>query len=209
MSVGGRIFAAMYDRMSAGSERAGLADHRRRLLAGARGSVLEIGAGTGTNLEYYGEDVESLTVAEPVGPMAKRLERRAGQLGRPIELVRAPAEELPLADDSFDVVVSTLVLCTVDDVPTALAELRRVLKPGGRLLFIEHVRAEDAALARRQDRMNGINRIVARGCNCNRQTVEAIRGAGFAIEHLERDRLQKVPSFVSPLVVGTAGKSSR
>ena len=204
MSLGGRIFAAMYDRMSAGSEKAGLADHRRVLLAGAHGRVLEIGAGTGTNLEYYGDGVEELTVVEPLAPMARRLERRAGELGRPIELVRAPAEDLPFADDSFDVVVSTLVLCTVGDVPKALAEMRRVLKPAGRLLFIEHVRADDAGLARKQDRMNRINRVVAYGCNCNRETVEAIRGAGFAIERLEHDRLQKVPSFVSPLVVGSA-----
>jgi len=204
VSLGGRIFAAMYDRMSVGSEKAGLADLRRALLAGAYGRVLEIGAGTGINLEYYGDGVEELTVVEPEAPMARRLERRARELGRPIELVRAPAEDLPFADDSFDVVVSTLVLCTVGDVPTALAELRRVLKPAGRLLFIEHVRAEDAGLARKQDRMNRINRVVGRGCNCNRETVEAIRGAGFAIEQLEHDRLQKVPSFLSPLVVGRA-----
>jgi ubiquinone/menaquinone biosynthesis C-methylase UbiE len=204
VSIGGRVFAAMYDRMSAGTEQAGLADHRRALLAGASGRVLEIGGGTGANLAFYGDGVESLTVVEPEAPMAKRLERKAQELGRPIELVAAPAEELPLADDSFDVVVSTLVLCTVDDQAKALAELRRVLKPGGRLLFIEHVRADDAGLARWQDRLNGFNRVVAHGCNCNCRTVEAIRDAGFAIEELEHDRLQKVPAFVSPLVVGTA-----
>ena len=146
MSISGRIFAAAYDRMSAGSEKAGLADHRLKLIAGARGRVLEIGAGTGANLAFYGDAVESLTVVEPDAPMAERLERKAEQLGRPVELVRAPAEELPFADDSFDVVVSTLVLCTVGDQAKALAELRRVLKPGGRLLFIEHVRAEDPVL---------------------------------------------------------------
>jgi ubiquinone/menaquinone biosynthesis C-methylase UbiE len=204
VSISGRIFAAAYDRMSAGTEKAGLADHRRKLLAGARGRVLEIGAGTGANLGFYGDGVESLTVVEPDAPMAERLERKAEQLGRPVELVKAPAEALPFADDSFDVVVSTLVLCTVGDQAKALAELRRVLKPGGRLLFIEHVRAEDAGLARWQDRLNGINRVVARGCNCNRSTVDAIRGAGFAIVELEHDRLQKVPAFVSPLVVGSA-----
>ncbi len=204
MSISGRIFAAVYDRMSAGPEKAGLAEHRRALLAGARGRVLEIGAGTGANLAFYGDGVESLTVVEPEAPMARRLERKAQELGRPIELVAAPAEELPFADDSFDVVVSTLVLCTVDDQATVLAELRRVLKPGGRLLFIEHVRAEDAGLARRQDRLNRLNRVVAHGCNCNRTTVDAIREAGFAIGDLQHDRLQKVPAFVSPLVVGTA-----
>ena len=204
MSISGRIFAAVYDRMSARPEKAGLAEHRRALLAGACGRVLEIGAGTGANLAFYGDGVESLTVVEPEAPMARRLERKAQALGRPIELVAAPTKELPFADDSFDVVVSTLVLCTVDDQATVLAELRRVLKPAGRLLFIEHVRAEDAGLARRQDRLNRLNRVVAHGCNCNRSTVEAIREAGFAIGDLQHDRLQKVPAFVSPLVVETA-----
>ena len=207
MSVGERIFAAMYDRMSKGNEEAGLGARREALLAHASGRVLEIGAGTGRNLGYYGEGVESLVLTEPAEPMARRLERRLEEEQRPaeyrVELVRAPAERLPFADGEFDVAVSTLVLCGVDDPAQSLAEVRRVLKPGGTLLFIEHVRSDEPGLARKQDRFNGLNRVVAR-CNCNRSTLDAIRGAGFTITELERDEMQKVPSFVRPLVVGAA-----
>jgi len=204
MSVGGRIFAACYDRMSAGAEKAGLRARRESLLSGAAGRVLEIGAGTGANLPLYGANVESLTVSEPEGPMAKRLERRAREQSRPVEVVCAPAEKLPFADDEFDVAVSTLVLCTVDDQAQALAELRRVLKPGGELRFIEHVRADEPRLARWQDRLNGFNKVMAQGCNCNRSTIDAIRAAGFTITELEHGTLAEAPPFVRPLVVGTA-----
>jgi len=203
MSVGERIFAAMYDRMMKGSEEAGLGARREALLARASGRVLEIGAGTGRNLGYYGDGVESLVLTEPGEPMARRLERRLEDERRTVELVRAPAERLPFADGEFDVAVTTLVLCGVDDPAQSLAEVRRVLKPGGTLLFIEHVRSDESGLARRQDRFNGLNRLVAR-CNCNRSTLDAIRGAGFTITELERDELQNAPSFVRPLVIGAA-----
>ncbi len=203
MSLGSRFFAAMYDRMSRGSEAAGLQAHREALLAGASGRVVEIGAGTGRNLAFYGDDVDSLTITEPDPHMARKLERRIEEHPRPVELVRAPAEELPFEDGEFDVAVSTLVLCGVEDQSRALGEVRRVLKPGGRLLFIEHVRSDDPGLARKQDRMNGLNRIVAR-CNCNRSTLDAIRAAGFTITDLQHGELQKAPEFVRPLVVGTA-----
>jgi ubiquinone/menaquinone biosynthesis C-methylase UbiE len=203
MSLGSRFFAAMYDRMSRGSEAAGLQAHRETLLAGASGRVVEIGAGTGRNLAFYGDDVHSLTITEPDPHMARRLERRIEAHPRPVELVRAPAEELPFEDGEFDVAVSTLVLCGVEDQSRALGEVRRVLKPGGRLLFIEHVRSDDPGLARKQDRMNGLNRIVAR-CNCNRSTLDAIRAAGFTITHLQHGELPKAPEFVRPLVIGAA-----
>jgi SAM-dependent methyltransferase len=127
---------------------------------------------------------------------------------RAVELVQAPAEELPFADTQFDTVVSTLVLCTVSDQARALRELRRVLKPGECLLFIEHVRSEERRLASWQDRLNGLNRVVAHGCNCNRSTLDTIRAAGFTITSLERDQLHKAPPFVRPLVVGTAGSNT-
>ena len=202
MSLGGRLFAANYDRMGKKMEAAGMQAHREALLSRASGRVLEIGAGTGRNIPFYGEDVE-LTLAEPEEPMARRLERRLEEHPREVELVRAPAEELPFEDGAFDVAVSTLVLCTVDDQARALGELRRVLRPGGKLLFIEHLRSDEPKLARWQDRMNGLNRVVAR-CDCNRTTLDAIRAAGFTIDELERDELKKVPPFVRPLVVGSA-----
>ena len=204
MSLGGWLFACVYDRMSAGVEAAGLRAHRERLLASARGRVLEIGAGTGANLPFYREGVETITVAEPEAAMARRLAQRIREQPRAVELVRAPAEQLPLADAQFDTAVSTLVLCTVSDQARALSELRRVLRPGGRLLFIEHVRSDEPRLASWQDRLNGLTRIVGYGCNCNRSTLDAVRAAGFAITSLERDKLHKAPPFVRPLVVGTA-----
>jgi len=205
MSLGNRFFAAMYDRMSKATEEAGLGAHREALLSQASGRVLEIGAGTGRNLPYYGESVE-LTLVEPSDPMARRLERRLEEHPRPVTVVRAPAEALPFEDGRFDVVVSTLVLCAVSDQACALAEARRVLKPGGTLLFIEHLRSEEPKLARLQDRMNRLNRVVAR-CDCNRATLDAIRAAGFTIEGVEHDELKKAPRFVRPLAVGTASPS--
>ena len=202
MSLGSRLFAARYDSMAKGPEEAGLLALREQLLSGVSGRVVEIGAGTGRNLEFYGDGVE-LTVTEPDSHMARRLEQRIEERGRPVELVQAPAEDLPFEDGQFDVAVSTLVLCGVDDQARALGEVRRVLKPGGELIFIEHVRSDEPKLARWQDRLNPLNRVVAR-CNCNRPTVDAIRAAGFTITKLERDELQKVPPFVRPLAVGTA-----
>src|SRR6187397_2674829 len=147
MSLGGRLFACVYDRMTAAVEAAGLRAHRERLLSGISGRVLEIGAGTGANLPLYGNGVEKLTVAEPEAPMARRLARRIREQPCAIELVQAPAEALPFPDAQFDTAVSTLVLCTVSDQAQALRELRRVLKPGGQLLFIEHVRSDDPRVA--------------------------------------------------------------
>jgi ubiquinone/menaquinone biosynthesis C-methylase UbiE len=204
MSVWGHIFAAIYDRMSEKSEQAGMAAHRESLLSAASGDVLEIGGGTGANLPFYGDGVSSLTITEPERPMAKRLQKRIEEHTPGAMFLRAPAEDLPFNDDSFDVVVSTLVLCTVDDQPRALRELRRVLRPGGRLLFIEHVRSDDQELARKQDRMAPINLRIAHGCHCNRSTLDGIRAAGFTITRVGHDTMRHVPSFISPLVVGVA-----
>jgi ubiquinone/menaquinone biosynthesis C-methylase UbiE len=203
MSLRSRVFAAMYDRMSAGSEQAGLGAFRQGLLAGADGRVLEIGGGTGANLVYYPAEVETLTITEPEPPMLKRLQGHVRERAPQATVLRAPAEDLPFEDDSFDTAVSTLVLCGVDDQPRALRELRRVLRPGGRLLFIEHVRADDPELARFQDRMNGLNRFVV-GCECNRPTLETIEGAGFDVTQLERTVMPKAPKFTRPLIVGAA-----
>jgi ubiquinone/menaquinone biosynthesis C-methylase UbiE len=209
MSLSGWLFASIYDRMTASVEAAGLRAHRERLLHNARGRVLEIGAGTGANLPFYGDDIETITVAEPEGPMARRLERRIREQPRPVKFVQAPAERLPFADAEFDTAVSTLVLCTVSDQVRALRELGRVLVPGGRLLFIEHVRSDEPRLAAWQDRLNGVSRFLAHGCNCNRSTLDAIRSAGFTVTSLERDQLPKSPPFVRPLIVGTAESSGR
>jgi ubiquinone/menaquinone biosynthesis C-methylase UbiE len=203
MSLWGQIFAAMYDRMAAKAERDGLRAHRETLLASAGGDVLEIGGGTGANLPYYGEDVTALTLTEPSKPMVGRLQRHAEAVRPGTKVLRAPAEDLPFEDDSFDAAVSTLVLCSVDDQPRALREIRRVLRPGGRLLFMEHVRSEEPKLARLQDRINWLNHLVAH-CDCNRPTLDSIRAAGFSVEEVEHGTLEKAPPFVRPLVVGAA-----
>jgi len=204
MSIWGHVFAAMYDRMLGKTERAGLGEHRRALLAGAAGDVLEIGGGTGANLQYYGDTVRSLTIVEPEKPMLRRLEQHIEQSGRQAKALRAPAEDLPFNDASFDAIVSTLVLCTVDDVPRALRELHRLLRPGGKLLFIEHVRSDDEKLARTQDRMLPINVRIGHGCHPNRRTLDSIRDAGFEVTSLEHDTLKHTPKFIRPLIVGVA-----
>lgn len=207
MSVWGRVFAGAYDRMMARSEAAGLGAHRRELLAGAGGDVLEIGGGTGANAALYGSDVRSLTITEPEEPMVRRLRQRIDELRPGATVLRAPAEELPFDDASFDVAVSTLVLCTVDDQPRALRELRRVLRPGGRLLFMEHVRADDERLARWQDRMLPINTRLLCGCHCNRPTLDGIVAAGFEVTALSRGSIPHAPPIVRPLVVGVAERA--
>jgi ubiquinone/menaquinone biosynthesis C-methylase UbiE len=208
MSLWGTIFAAGYDRIMAGPEKATLRAHRQALVSQAAGRVLEIGGGTGANLSFYGERVEALTVAEPEEPMARRLERHVRERSVDANVVHAPAEELPFEDDSFDVAVSTLVLCTVKDQQRALSELLRVLAPGGRLLFIEHVLSDDPRLARWQNRLNGLQQRVGHGCNCNRSTVEGIGDAGFSITTLAHDTLRKAPPIVRPLAIGVAEAGS-
>lgn len=205
MSFRASLFAMTYDRQIARAEKAGLRAMRQRLLAGAAGQVLEIGAGTGANLSCYGPEVESLTITEPLAPMMRRLEVRVRDHGAAAKVLRAPAEDLPFDDDTFDVAVSTLVLCGVDDQPRALRELRRVLRPGGRLLLLEHVRSDDPARARLQDRMNWLNRMVVM-CDCNRPTLSSIRQAGFTVTALEHTFLPKAPKFVSPAILGVATK---
>ena len=209
MSLYGRLFARFYDRTLHASEEAGLRQHRASLLSGARGRVLEIGAGTGLNLGHYDATaVTELVLTEPEEPMLRRLTPRASSHEPRATTVRARAEELPFADASFDTVVSTLTLCTVGDLPVALAEARRVLAPGGRLLFLEHVRARDARGARLQDRIEPLWRRIARGCHPNRDTVAAIAAAGFEVERVDHDRFPKAPRVVEPLVSGSAVRPS-
>lgn len=199
----GRVFAALYDRMLADTEEAGMRDRRRELLAAARGRTVEIGAGTGLNLAHYPDAVEELLLTEPFPPMAKQLRARVGAKATVIE---APADALPIPDASIDTAVATLVLCTVDDVPATLAEVDRVLKPGGRLLFVEHVRSSDPGIARWQDRLRAPWQFVGHGCRCNRDTLGAIAASPLEVDSVEHGRLPKSPQIVRPLVAGSARK---
>jgi ubiquinone/menaquinone biosynthesis C-methylase UbiE len=207
MSLNERFFARIYDRAMARTEKAGLAAKRKALLESAKGDVLEVGAGTGANLAHYGSGVRTLTLTEPAPPMLRQLEKRASDVTADTlapAVLRAPAEDLPFPDDSFDTVVSTLTLCTVDDQPRALREIRRVLRPGGRLLFLEHVRSDDPRQARWQDRLHGFNHYVGAGCNCNRPTLDTVRSTGFTVTELDHGELDKAPPWVRPLIIGTA-----
>jgi ubiquinone/menaquinone biosynthesis C-methylase UbiE len=204
MSLYGRVFAAMYDRMLAGAEKAGLEQRRRAVVARASGRVLEVGAGTGLNLQHYPEAIDELVLTEPEEPMARRLETRVAASASRATVVRAAAESLPFEADSFDTVVCTLVLCTVDDPVRALSEIERVLRPGGRFLFLEHVRAEQPGLARWQDRLAPLWRRFGHGCNCNRATPDLIRSSGFEAVEVEHGEVPKAPPIVRPLVVGSA-----
>jgi ubiquinone/menaquinone biosynthesis C-methylase UbiE len=201
----GRGFSALYDRCFKVSEEAGLRDMRRDLLCQARGRVLELGSGTGLNLELYPrEGLDSLVLTEPDPHMARQLRRRVAEIGASVELMEAGAESLPFADDSFDTVVVTLVLCTVPDQPAALREIARVLAPGGRLLFLEHVRSPEPGLARWQDRLEKPWRFLGDGCHCNRDTVAAISTAGFELGELERPEFPKGVPIISPMAKGNA-----
>ncbi|MGO4603492.1 class I SAM-dependent methyltransferase [Terrabacter sp. 2YAF2] len=203
MGLRKRIFAATYDWQMGGAQRAGLADLRAGVVSRATGLVLEVGAGTGLNLPHYGPDVEHLTLTEPDPSMLKRLQRRVEQQPRSATVLRAPAERLPFDDDSFDTVVCTLVLCGVEDQPLAVREIRRVLRPGGQLLFLEHMRSEDERHARLQDRFNWLNRAMVM-CDCNRPTRLTLASEGLRIEEIAETDFPKAPPFINPLVHGRA-----
>ncbi len=205
----GRAFSAYYDRAFRATEEAGLREMRRDLLAGARGRVLELGAGTGLNLEHYPVEVESLTLTEPDPHMSKQLRPKLAQSDHSAELLEAPAEQLPFQDESFDTAVVTLVLCTVPDPHAALAETKRVLKPQGRLLFLEHVRSENPGTARWQDRLERPWRFLGDGCYCNRDTLATLAAAGFEVSAVETGELPKAPPIVRPLIQGSATPNAR
>ena len=193
------------------SEARGMTARRRRLLATARGRVLEIGAGTGLNLAHYGETVDELVLTEPDTAMVRRLRRRAASLAHPraergpsvTRVVPASAESLPYPDASFDTVVTTLVLCTVPDPVAAIRELRRVTRPGGRLLVIEHVHASDRpALSRWQRRLRSPWASFAAGCRADQDTAGLLADDGWAVGSLERATWRGMPPIVHPLLVG-------
>ncbi|MCL4286311.1 MAG: methyltransferase domain-containing protein [Thermoleophilia bacterium] len=190
----------------ADTERAGMAERRRGLIAGARGRTVELGAGTGLNLGHYPDTVGELILTEPFPPMAKRLREKAGARATVVE---ATADDLPLADGSADTVVCTLVLCTVDDLPATLAEVARVLAPGGRLLFLEHVRSDDPRTARWQDRLERPWRLFAHGCRCNRDTLAAIAGSPLEVESVEHGSIPNSPAITRPLIAGSAALPAR
>jgi len=197
------FYAAIYDRIASGSERAGLSEERRRLLTQASGATIEIGAGTGLNLSHFPPAVTRLWLVEPDPDMRKRLHRRVG--GRDdVEIVDARAEALPFPDASLDTAVVTFALCSVADPDAALAEIARVLRPGGRLLFLEHVRDTDPAIARKQDHPVFLYAWI--GCHPNRDTLTAISRAPFEVTTVRHGEVPKAPRVERPMIVGTAAR---
>lgn len=173
---------------------------RARLIPLARGRVLEIGGGTGANLEWY-RDVESITVVEPDPHMRVRAERRALQQGVAVELLEADAASLPFPDESFDTVVATFVLCTIPEVETAIREMRRVLKPGGCVLYAEHTRSEGRVVHATQRALTPLWMRVAGGCRMDRDSLGMLREAGFELEPISRPR---GPNHPFPVHYGVA-----
>jgi SAM-dependent methyltransferase len=202
MTLWSRTFAVRNDPFVWVAEQAGMRALRREVVAGARGRTLEIGAGTGLNVPFFPPGLDELILLEPDPAMRARLARRAGAA----RVLDCGAERLPLEDASVDTIVSTLVLCTVDDLPATLAELSRVLAPGGRLLLIEHVRAHSPGLARWQDRLEPAWRAFAEGCRCNRDTVAQLTAAGFGELDLRPATWRAMPPIVGPLVAGSAAR---
>lgn len=206
------LLAPLYDRMLDTAEKAGLRVWRTDLLADLSGRVVEVGAGTGANLDLHPATIDELVLTEPDPGMRKRLEAKLAEMQadgkiRPARVtVRAdPAAALAEPDSSVDAVVTTLVLCTVPDPTAALAEIRRVLKPGGRLVFLEHVAAHDRPERLRwQRRLDPIWRRVGGGCRLVRDTEREILDAGFTMESITRESGRKMPTVARAIIRGSA-----
>lgn len=201
------LFARVYDRVVAPMEEAGLQAWRAELLAGLTGTVVEVGAGTGANLAHYPCTVERLVLTDPVPAMLTQLRARLDQLptGIDVEVHRASAASLPLGDGEADAVVSTLVLCSVPDPAGALAEARRVLRPGGTLVFLEHVAAEGRPdRLRWQHRLDHVWPHLAGGCRLTRETEALIERSGFEVVGLTRESARKAMPVIRPMIRGHA-----
>jgi ubiquinone/menaquinone biosynthesis C-methylase UbiE len=201
------LFARVYARVGHLMD-AEIGGHRRRLLAGLSGRVLEVGAGNGLNFPHYPVTVTEVLAIEPESYLRRLALATASQAPVPIRVTDGTAEALPIRDATVDAVVASLVLCTIADPDQALAETRRVLRPGGRLRFYEHVRATDPRLARWQDRLERPWGWLVGGCHPNRDTVAAITAAGLRLVQLDRFDLKAMPPLARPHVLGVAERGS-
>src|SRR5580700_2535052 len=203
------IFARYYARMSAAMERGGIAEHRQALLAGLTGQVIEVGAGNGLNFAHYPEQVIRVLAVEPDPHLRRLAELSAAHAPVPVDVADGVADLLPADDGAFDAAVASLVLCSVPDQGSALAELHRVIRPGGQLRFLEHVRAAGPRLMRAQRLLDAtLWPAFGGGCHASRDTVTAIQDAGFSIESIERFSFPeaRIPFPTSPHIRGVAAR---
>jgi len=205
----GRLMAHFYDRVMRGSEEACLLEWRRDLLAGVHGQVLEVGAGTGVNVPLYPPNATRVVMSEPDPPMrAKLVDTLEGAARESIEVSDGSLQSLPFPDGSFDFVTCMLVLCSVPDQQHAIGEIRRVLVPGGRLVFMGHVSAEGRPRrAKWQRRLEPLWKRVSGNCHLTRRTEQAILDGGFDLEQIERESIRKASPLVRTSVRGVAVKS--
>ncbi|MBX7161143.1 MAG: class I SAM-dependent methyltransferase [Acidimicrobiia bacterium] len=196
------VFARVFERMASKAEAGQLGRRRAQLLAHASGRVVEVGAGTGENFKHYPEAVTSVDAVEP-DPSMRRYAHPRVPASIPLQFSEARGDALPFGDAAFDTAVVTLVLCSVDDVDSVLAEVRRVLVPGGRLLLLEHVRGV-GRLARWQDRLERPWGVIAGGCHPNRATLDHVERSGFVLDEVERFDFPGHLAIVRPHVQAVA-----
>ena len=202
------LTAYFYDRFMAKTEEVCLKEWRHALLKQVSGEVLEIGAGTGANIKFYSDNISKLVLSEPDKYMRKLLKEQVDhhQL-KNASVASGTAEQIESDDESFDYVVTTLVCCSVTNLKTCLSEIRRVLRPGGGLVFLEHIAATDGTSRRRwQNRINPIWKTFMGNCHLNRETEQAIVTEGFEIIQIERESMRKAPPIVRPTIRGIAKK---
>lgn len=200
------VFARIYRRLAASMERRGGDEHRRRLLAGLQGTVLEVGAGHGINFPYYPPEVDRIVAVEPEPHLREAAEDAARHAPTAVDVHAGRAERLPFEADAFDAVVVSLMLCSVDDQDVVLEEIVRVLRPGGQLRVYEHVRSSRPRLARAQRAVDVVWPYVAGGCRTSHDTRSRIEQAGFVWDEIDEFRFpeSRLPLPTSPHVLGHA-----